>query len=343
MDKLLKPERLDIDINSSNAAHQWTHWNRTFKNFLEAAKVEEDKDKLNLLINYVSPAIFEYINECVTYEDAINILKNIYVKPKNEIFARHSLSSRKQQDGESIDQYLQALKLMSQDCNFKAVSADQNRDNYIRDTFITGLTSSHIRQRLLEHCTLSLTQAFDTARALEMAQHHSESYLTPFCSNMNAAISHQTPDNSSSNVQIENDHAIAAVVSKCYFCGRSRHPRDKCPAKNSICYNCGKKGHFTQVCQSKNQKPHSTKITTAALLMGISGITSPVSLSKALIEMQINGFMVKALVDTGSSDSYISGTVVKEKQMKIFPTKLNVTMASSNFNSLVRGFCKADI
>ena len=41
------------------------------------------------------------------------------MKPKNEIFARHLLSMRKQQENESIAEYLQELRQLSQDCKLR--------------------------------------------------------------------------------------------------------------------------------------------------------------------------------------------------------------------------------
>uniref|UniRef100_A0A6P7FWU1 Uncharacterized protein LOC114334978 n=1 Tax=Diabrotica virgifera virgifera TaxID=50390 RepID=A0A6P7FWU1_DIAVI len=233
MDKLLKPDRLDIDSNSTNATQLWTHWKRTFQNFLEAANVSEDKDKLNLLVNYVNPVVYEAIGECTTYTDATATLEKLYIKQKSEIFARHTLSTRKQQVDESIDQYLLILKHLSKDCNFQAVSADRNKDDYIRDSFIRGLSASNIRQRLLESATLTLDQAYNSARALEMAQQQSDSYIMS-----NSIVNSITTDNTLQNTAHETDQnnsTSAATFSKCWFCGKSRHTRDRCPAKNHQC------------------------------------------------------------------------------------------------------------
>jgi hypothetical protein len=54
---------------------------------------------------------------------------------------------------------------LSKDCNFSQVTANQYRDEAVRDAFITGLLSTNIRQRLLENKTLNLQTAFDQARA----------------------------------------------------------------------------------------------------------------------------------------------------------------------------------
>ena len=64
------------------------------------------------------------------------------------MYARHKLATRVQQDGEMLDQYLQALKALGRECDFQPVSALVNRNEHIRDSFINGLTSRDIRQEI---------------------------------------------------------------------------------------------------------------------------------------------------------------------------------------------------
>ena len=104
------------------------------------------------------------------------VTRLIYIKPKNEIFARYLLSTRKQDPGETLDQFLQQLKTLAKDCNFKATSAEEASDDAIRDAFISGLLSCNIRQRLLENSSLDLQTAFTNARSLEMAEKQNLSY-----------------------------------------------------------------------------------------------------------------------------------------------------------------------
>ena len=58
----------------------------------------------------MSPKIFVYIEECTEYDRAIVVLNELFVKRKNEVFARHVLATRSQQIAESLDEYLQVLK-----------------------------------------------------------------------------------------------------------------------------------------------------------------------------------------------------------------------------------------
>ena len=150
MNKVLRPERLETDPNSSEASKEWLHWKRTFENFLTVLP-QENLNKLTVLANYVSPVIFQHIEECSDYTAANEILQALFVKPRNEIFARHILATRRQQPNETLDEYLQALKTLSKDCNFKCVTAAQYTEESIRDAFITGLLSNSICQRLLEN------------------------------------------------------------------------------------------------------------------------------------------------------------------------------------------------
>jgi len=57
-------------------------------------------------------------------------------------------------------------------CNYVAVTAEKCRDEAIRDAFITGLSSSAMRQRLLEGRgeDLTLTAIIDKARSLKCLQ-----------------------------------------------------------------------------------------------------------------------------------------------------------------------------
>ena len=154
MERALRPERFEILPDTPSSEKEFNFFLRTLENYL-AVLPQDNLDKLKILINHVSPTVFEFVNDECTYESAIETLKKIYVKPTNVVFARHLLSIRKQQPGESLDQYLQALKTLGKDCDFKEVDANAHRDQYIRDSFIAGISASSIRQRILEDVTTS--------------------------------------------------------------------------------------------------------------------------------------------------------------------------------------------
>lgn len=150
---------MDTPPNTPLSSKNFNHWFRSFSSFLRKIidpNIHTDLDKLDTLINCISFDVYEYIAECNTFDTAVNRLKELYIKPLNEVFARHLLATCGQKEEENIDEYVQRLQLLVKECNFKSVDAVQNRDDCVRDAFITGLRSNIIRQRLLENKTLHL-------------------------------------------------------------------------------------------------------------------------------------------------------------------------------------------
>ena len=298
MDRLLRPKTLEIEATAPSAEKQFVHWRTTFENYLQesiapvtpgtpgddasiaaaaAATATNERKKLSALINTVSANIYELISDCATYSDAMTVLNAAFIRPTNIVYNRHQLITSKQEPGQTIDAYLQNLNRIAKSCNFDAVTAEQNKNQYIRDAFINGISSASIRQRLLENIgELSLQEACTQARALEQAQSQSAAYeqnnssvaAIEEHSSANSSLAAagrkptprkppQTPTQKQSNLQPKKN-------SSCFWCGNAYHASmSDCPAKDDICNYCQKKGHWSRVCQSK-------AANTAIASMGIS-------------------------------------------------------------------------
>ncbi|XP_068229271.1 uncharacterized protein [Palaemon carinicauda] len=251
----LCPPRFDVDPDSAQAAKEWTPWLRMFTNFVQAVQLTTPMlDKLVLLTNYVAPSVYDYISECETYEKAEEVLTSLYVKPNNEIFARYLLATRRKNSGEPMDQFLQALKRLAKDCQFKSETAEEACDSYVRDAFIDGLVSGAIRQRLLENLTLNLNTAYEQACTQEMAQKHSSSYSSA--------------------------EPVKAAVSAC--------------------------------------------------------------LEKSITPLKPNGSTVSALIDTGSSHSFVHHNLVDLNKLPMSPEHGKVSMADDSLSSNILGLCSVD-
>ena len=135
--------------------------------------------KLHILVNLISFNVYQHIANINDYDNAIQILKDLYVKPRNIIAARHELRMCKQQASETIDQFVLRLKKLSKECDCKNVTGEQYRSELMRDAFIAGMLSVPIRQRLLENRELTFRQAYEQARAQEMAHKNAETFKEP--------------------------------------------------------------------------------------------------------------------------------------------------------------------
>jgi len=263
----MKPSRLDLDQNSRSASMEWSNWRKTFKNYAEELDQQrEDRavDKLILLINCVSHTVYEFIEECETYDEAITALQSLYVHVPNEIFARHLLATTKQQQGQTLDEFLQTLRRLSKDCNFRTVTTEQYKQEMVRDAFINGLLSHVIRQMLLENRELDLATAFEQARTLDLAQKNSEAY------DLGKVLASSVSDEAS-EVHSQNQEVTGSSRKLSFFCGFSYHDRKVCPAKGNVCHLCKKKGHFAKVCRSKNTNiEHSAPYSLSVRSSGIA-------------------------------------------------------------------------
>ena len=126
-------------------------------------------------------------------------------------------------------------KSLAKDCAWRAVSAQEVQSELTLDAFITGITSSFIKQRLLEEDALTLDGAISKAEILERAQNQSGSlFVKPLQSPVSAACSSQSKS--------------CQNKKPCYFCAGNLHPggREECPAKDCYCRSCGKKRTFLQ-------------------------------------------------------------------------------------------------
>ncbi|XP_069776687.1 collectin-10 isoform X5 [Narcine bancroftii] len=169
MERLTRPEKLDIDPQSATAFKAFNFWLLNFENFLRLIEVEEDNQRLTALLSMVSLRVYENIQDETTYTAAIKVLKELYNQPVNRVHARLVLASRKQQPNESSRAYLQVLKALGKDCNCVDKTAAEITNDLVRDAYVARLRSNEVRLRLLEQGVEKLEDVARIAITMEDA------------------------------------------------------------------------------------------------------------------------------------------------------------------------------
>ena len=337
--RYLRPIILDVQPTSPEAPRIFKHWKFVLTQYVAAIPEGSRSQSLGVLASSLSPNNYELIADYSTYESALDALASIFVKPPSAVIARHTLMSRKQLSQESVEEYSRELQRLSIDCQFQAVTSSTYRDEYIRDSFIAGLKSPLIRTRLLEHHILPLNTAIDKARALELAQRESRTYDSPG----HLAAVQSSPKDLPAELNEEAAASTTTITSLqgnrlCYFCGRKpSHDRSTCPARNSTCSKCRKKGHFARVCRSSSLRPEttSTAVSTSEFLFAASNTTFPLKLHSSSLNISINDTQIRALVDTGSTENFVSPDLVSRLGLPTTPYVGLITMAAASSTSAV--------
>ena len=149
-------------------------------------------------------------------------------------------------------------------------------------------------------------------------------------------ISHDNDKTSVIVKNTDNDYvprckSVCLVVSSdlhqgwCRFCGSSVHPRNCCPARKTVCNFCKYRGHLPQMCERRAQLLNSNESYDQKVL----ALSTAPSLSSVMVDVYVNGKILKALIDTGSCQTFINQMKVQALNLTVFPGNQTVTMASS--------------
>lgn len=143
--------------------------------FVKASGVHTEPSSVqaSLLVNLIGADGFD-IYQTFTFEteserDDVNVLLKKFdsyfgTKP-NITLMRYKFFTRNQEEGESIQQYVTALRLMSKNCKFDSLEED-----LIRDRIVCGVSLAAVRDRLLRSDELTLDKAVKICQAEEVSQ-----------------------------------------------------------------------------------------------------------------------------------------------------------------------------
>lgn len=111
MVKLLKLCTFGVDQNLSGSKEAWKQWRKlTLENCLKwTPEVATKADNQNSWRTLCHQADMRFISVVEIYVEAMNLLNKTYTQEKSEIYVRYILATRKQQTGETFNQFVQIL------------------------------------------------------------------------------------------------------------------------------------------------------------------------------------------------------------------------------------------
>ena len=151
-----------------------------------------------------------------------------YLQPKsNPIFARYKLHSKIQEPGETVQQFVTAIKLLVKDCEY-----GQAEDDIVRDRIVFGTESAKVREKLIDiGSDLTLERAIEVARVDEVS--------VPQLKEMTDESEQGVHAVKKKNWR-HKDSKSSAATHTCGRCGR-QHGDAPCPAMGKVCRKCNAK------------------------------------------------------------------------------------------------------
>ena len=167
---------------------------------------------------------------------------------------RARFNRRNQQSGETAEQYIMALYALAKHCDYGWMT-----DEMIRDRLVVGIRDSALSEKLQMDATLTLESAKKAIRQREAF--HEQQQTLKAGDRTTVDVDAVQPKSRRQNERRGNTYNTRASTQphpnnsqtgeECSRCGRERHPRDKCPARDAQCHNCKRKGHFRAQCHQR--------------------------------------------------------------------------------------------
>ena len=240
---------------------EWLQYIERLEHYFVANDVTTAAKKQAVLLTVIGPDAYKLLRNLVapakpgekSYDELVRCMNEHHNPVPSEIVQRFKFNSRYREEGETVAQYIAALRSLAEFCNYGS-----SLDDMLRDRLVCGVRNDRIQRSLLAEKSLTLEKALATALSIERAaknvkdlqatQTHSDRTLNKLSQSQSTVA--RKPVFSASKKQ-------RPVQKPCYRCGKDNHHSDKCRFKNNTCFNCQKRGHIASVCRSaKSGKPH---------------------------------------------------------------------------------------
>lgn len=358
MEHARPPAELCLEGGPASRAEAWRKWFQQFMVFLKASGIHKETSDVqaSLLINLIGSegydvyTTFKFTKEedKEHFETLISKFNEHFQTKHNTTMARFKFFTRNQVTGESIDEYVTALKLLTQHCEFEHLE-----EGLIRDRIVCGVVDGRLRDRLLRSEDLTLARAVKLCQANEMSHEEKrqieESKAGTSCEGTAVVVDAVQGSRGShggrgrraqrwrgSGTQRRRPGAAAAQPSACTTCASAACDGYQCPAAKVMCYLCHKRGHYKKVC------PYSSKRVVYQLeendisdgeMYYISAIdeynnTGDTKWYETLI-LHANGEKEKFKLDTGSDLNVISMNTFKRLGFQVQNLNCDKTKAQS--------------
>ena len=278
-----------------------------------------------------------------SYDEIIELLRSHYTKAPTKSLARQKLAAVKQNEDESIDEFIARMCHLAIDCQHGGAMLTE----VLQVQFINGIRAEAFKKKLLAAENETLDQLLARARSFEQVERdvrafrqnvkqETNSSETNFFNKVNSSKPNASAFRQISRPGMKNGNfqnvgfRIPSNCVNCYRCGGSNHNSSVCWYKDKICNYCGKLAHKAIVCHSAHKQrtsqplhnaPEHSRIKqhnaqhqlkseteTNSFEEPVNSLTSP-RLPAHHVNVKENGHNLQLEFDTGSANTVVSERV----------------------------------
>ena len=345
-----------IEVHSGNLCKEWKQWRQVWDAYEEVTGLRSKTSRLRVatFITCIGKEALEIHNglpfaseeEKSDIDKVLELWETHCIGKTNIIYERYKFNNRAQEQSESIDKYVNALRALAETCEFGAL-----KENLIRDRIVCGVRVNAVRRKLLQESSLNLTKCVDICRAAEAASAQIKEMAPSQHPGEVDLVAKSRPFKKSKSIKEKEKPSKNQFVDECKFCGRQHErKKEKCPAYGQICLFCGKPNHksnnFKKSAQRFKRKPKVHQLVESSdqsysseeeiLSVTTENVVNVVENSKCkskiFAHMEIEGALIKMQVDSGASCNVLprkflpKSTVVNESNVKL------TTYSEANLN-----------
>ena len=255
------------------AQEKWEYYIQRFEtelalyNLLSGDAIAEARK--NLLLSKVGPEAFRILvdhhrPEAVTtktYQLLKSTLQRHYQAGICILAERVTFASRYRKEGETVSQFIIALRAIAGNCSF-----GPSLEERLRDQLAIGINNDYWQRELFRiHTTNEATLQQVEASALVLEQAHNQQHKIQALGKDNTGTEsgirrvkglQETAPHARGSMRITSGFTPKELEEgrDCLRCGIPKHRTgEKCPAQGAICNSCGASNHFARVCMKSKR------------------------------------------------------------------------------------------